>query len=95
MNQRPKLTVIAGRPIHTERNTQMPPAPPAPPTGRVVREGFIPRPASNAPIARADDERDHVQDAVNFMDVAAIIGAGMIVLGLLVFVWWFAPVVKQ
>ena len=46
------------------------------------------RPASNAPIARAEEKP---ADAVNFLDAAAIIGAGTIVLGLLFFVWWFAP----
>ena len=46
------------------------------------------RPAANAPLARAEEKP---ADAVNFMDVAAIVGAGTIVLSLFFFVWWFAP----
>lgn len=47
------------------------------------------RPASNAPMPFREPEKP--ADAVNFLDAAAIVGAGLIILALLLFVWWVAP----
>lgn len=70
--------------IYGHGRGQVPPkAPPPRSAFRVIAN----RPASTEPFR----EPEKPQDAVNFMDVAAIIGAGLIVLGLLLFVWWFAP----
>jgi hypothetical protein len=68
---KPILRVIAGRPIHGERNTQQPPAPPAAPSGRIVRGGWWPRSAANAPmVVRPEEEKP--ADAVQIMDRVAL-----------------------
>jgi hypothetical protein len=50
------------------------------------------RPVS-AQVAPAEEKTP--ADAVNFCDSAALVSAGLLVLGLLCFLWWFAPVVKS